>query len=305
MRRATGDSESDRVPGRADELTIQEASRLLDVPAPTIRSWERRYGVPETNRSTGGHRRYTTEQVQALRRMRDAVARGQTPAAAAALAKTAGVRARETRSLIADFVSAAQRLSDARAVDVLETSRATVGLDATVDEVLLPAMRRIGQLWETARCDVAHEHLATQAVRAWLTGVGPDGRPPGDSSRPLLLSCGPDDQHTLGLESLCALLRQRGWDCRMLGASTPADSLATAIAGIRPAAVVLVSHLSVARRSAIGALQAALVHDTRLFYAGAAFVTPAARRKAPGSYLGESVSQAADVIAAAITRDAE
>src|SRR4051812_44897471 len=38
-------------------LTIQAVSQLLDVPAPTIRSWERRYGVPPTSRSQGGHRR--------------------------------------------------------------------------------------------------------------------------------------------------------------------------------------------------------------------------------------------------------
>lgn len=39
-------------------LSINEASRLLRVPAPTLRSWERRYDLPTTGRTPGGHRRY-------------------------------------------------------------------------------------------------------------------------------------------------------------------------------------------------------------------------------------------------------
>ncbi|MBA2559338.1 MAG: helix-turn-helix-type transcriptional regulator, partial [Propionibacteriales bacterium] len=34
-------------------LSIQRVSDLLAVPAPTIRSWERRYGVAAAPRSTG------------------------------------------------------------------------------------------------------------------------------------------------------------------------------------------------------------------------------------------------------------
>ncbi|MBA3527831.1 MAG: MerR family transcriptional regulator, partial [Propionibacteriaceae bacterium] len=58
------------------ELTIQQASQVLNVPAPTIRSWERRYGVPLADRSSGGHRRYARVQLDQLRRMRDLIARG-------------------------------------------------------------------------------------------------------------------------------------------------------------------------------------------------------------------------------------
>ena len=40
--------------------------------------------------------------------------------------------------------------------------------DRTVDEVLLPAMRAVGEGWHAGRTDVSHEHLATTATQAWL-----------------------------------------------------------------------------------------------------------------------------------------
>ena len=56
---AVEDGASDDPPEEAGaELSIQQASETLSVPAPTIRSWERRYGVPVADRSSGGHRRY-------------------------------------------------------------------------------------------------------------------------------------------------------------------------------------------------------------------------------------------------------
>ena len=64
-------------------LTIEQVSALLGLPAPTIRSWERRHGVPDVSRTSGGHRRYTSEQVDLLRQFRDLIADGRRPGEAA------------------------------------------------------------------------------------------------------------------------------------------------------------------------------------------------------------------------------
>ena len=82
------DSAADGAPSEAgdEQLTIQQASTILNLPAPTIRSWERRYGVPHADRSSGGHRRYTRDQLDQLSRMRDLIAQGRRPVEAALLA---------------------------------------------------------------------------------------------------------------------------------------------------------------------------------------------------------------------------
>ena len=300
---ASASGESPRGDGAAadhpddEELTIQQASQLLNVPAPTIRSWERRYGVPRADRSSGGHRRYARGQLDQLRRMRDLIARGRRAVEAAALVKAGHSTA--PGPLIEAFLQAALELAPGGIARTLDTARETLGLDRTVDEVLLPAMREVGEWWHEGRIDVSHEHLATNATQAWLATLHPAGAV--RAQAPIILSCGPLDHHTLGLEAIGALLRQSRWDCRMLGARTPADSLARAVAETDAVAVVLVCHVTAGRPAAIAALHAPELRQRHLFYAGGAFESRPARQGVPGHYLGTNIAQARDLITATLT----
>ena len=57
---------------------IGAGSRMLDLSAPTIRNWEDRYGVVQPDRSAGGQRLYSRDDVERLRFVRDEV--GEEPA---------------------------------------------------------------------------------------------------------------------------------------------------------------------------------------------------------------------------------
>jgi DNA-binding transcriptional MerR regulator len=288
---AVGRQGPDGDPGPGEpgpRLTIQQVSLELGVPAPTLRSWERRYGVPVAGRSQGGHRRYSEDQVGQLVRMRDLVAAGTRPGDAAAQIRNA--LDTSPRALADTFVEAAHGLEPTAIRDVLETARQALGLDRAVDDVLLPAMRELGLRWETGQADVGHEHLASHATQTWLARVERAEYPlPG--SGPVILCCGPRDHHTLGLEALGALLRNRGWDCRLLGARTPAESLAGAVQTTGAAAV--------------DALSSHALEHLPLFYAGGAFTTRQARHGVPGRYLGAHLSTAADIITTSLFATAD
>ncbi len=283
-------------PDPDEELTIQQVSSLLGLPAPTIRSWERRYGVPQAGRSQGGHRRYNVEQIEMLGQMRDEIALGRRAVDAAASIMSAGDTS--PADLVEDFLHAAMTLDPAGLTRVLEAARSSLGLERSVDDVIMPALRQIGRRWEAGRCDIAHEHLASQATQAWLVSIGRTAPPPVD--RPVVLSGGPLDHHTLGLDCIGALLRQRGWDCRMLGARMPSESLARAVVETDAAAVVLVCHLAPGRRAAIDSLHAANGHHAALFYAGGAFSSRQSRHGVPGHYLGTNLGAAADLITSTV-----
>jgi DNA-binding transcriptional MerR regulator/methylmalonyl-CoA mutase cobalamin-binding subunit len=275
------------------ELSMEQVSKLLGLPAPTIRSWERRHGVPVASRTSGGHRRYSPEQVDLLRRFRDLVAEGRRPGEAAE--QLASQQQLAPEAIIEAYLNAARDLSPTGIAATLEAAERSLGLARTIDEVLLPALRQVGEWWQHDENEVLHEHLATHATHSWLTGIGPVGvrRPP---HRPLILCCGPRDHHSLGLEAIGALLRRRGWDCRLLGARTPGDALVRAVQETGAAAVVLVSHLAVARAAAVTVLHAVEPSRVQVFYAGGAFTSPQSRRGVPGTYLGTSLSGAADLI---------
>lgn len=66
----------------ADELTIREVAARTGVNAATLRVWEQRFGFPEPARLDSGHRRYSEEDVEQVRRVaRDRAAGLSIPAA--------------------------------------------------------------------------------------------------------------------------------------------------------------------------------------------------------------------------------
>ncbi|GEP40265.1 MerR family transcriptional regulator [Nocardioides psychrotolerans] len=276
-------------------LAIQQVSDLLGVPAPTLRSWERRYGIPVTRRSDGGHRRYSASALHELRLMRDEVARGRKASDAArsvwALLDTEG----PAQARIQRLLTASRELEPRAVREVLEDARSDLGLGPALDEVLMPSMRQIGSWWESGHCDIAQEHLTTEAARAWLSWLVSIAPPPVHEA-PVLLACGPRDLHTLGLEALAALLSHDGLATRLLGARTPRRTLVAAVAATEAPAVVVVSHLSTQRRPAVDALVAVAGTGPQVFYAGNAFLFPDSREGVPGTYLGASLSGAAAVI---------
>ena len=280
-------------------LRIAEVSRQLGVPIPTLRSWERRYGIPPTARGVGKHRRYSESDLHTLRLMRDEIARGtRASLAAAAVRELLGITG-PAAAYVAAVLDASER-SDPDGVRArLSDAQTALGLGPCLDDVLLPAMQQIGVWWQTGRCTVENEHLTTQAAQAWLGDVAADAPPPVRTT-PIVLACGPADLHSLGLEALEVLLRHQGLTCRQLGARTSVADLLAAVQDTGSEAVVVVSHLSSGRAQAVESLRAADRAGARVFYAGNAFTSPRSRRHLPGRFLGTRLQEAAEVISAGI-----
>ena len=279
-------------PAVGDELTIEQVSRLLGLPASTIRSWERRYCLPLAGRTVGGHRRYTPDQLRLLMRMQELVANGRRVAGAAA--QVAAEVAAPPSVRIANFLQAALTLRPDTIAEVLDASEQALGLGPTVDKVVLPAFRQLGAWWQETGSRISHEHLATQTTQTWLARAG--SAVPDPDRPPVVLCCGPGDSHTLALEALTALLRTQGCDCRLLGARTPAPALVEAVRDSAAPAVVVVSHLPTGRTAAVQSLRAAGRVAAHLFYAGGAFASPQSRQLVPGRYLGDNLTRAAELV---------
>ena len=62
--------------------SISAVERMVGVPAATLRNWEERYGLIQPQRSAGGHRLYTRDQVEHLRFLAAQLAQGLQPAEA-------------------------------------------------------------------------------------------------------------------------------------------------------------------------------------------------------------------------------
>ena len=216
----------------AAQYRIQAVSDMTGVPAPTLRAWERRYGVPDPARSPSEYRLYSERDVEVIRRFVELRAQG---ASAAEAARTVAAEAAEH----SDAPTEGPREAAASAIVDATVASSPVALQHTVRcaaelgsawvvfrDVLAPAMRRIGDEWSKGAITVAQEHMASViiegAARNLARLVEPD---PGDEPHVALLACLADEQHVLALYGVA--IRIAGWGYRsvILGARTPSDRL--------------------------------------------------------------------------------
>lgn len=277
--------------------TISSVSELLGVPVPTIRSWERRYGFPTPRRTRGRHRRYSAQEVELLRALRDEITRGHAAREAARLVMQQAAGAGVPRTThVEDFLRAAMGLDPANLRRTLDDAAQAVGVESTIRDVALPAMREIGRRWSVGTCDVAQEHLATEGVRTWLARLTAMAPLPFRGGT-LVLACGPKDLHAIGLEAFGVLLARHGWGIRLLGQTTPAEAVVQAVRASGARGAVITSQRSVTRRPAAEAIRlVAAIPGVAPFYAGDAFASARARRDLPGSYLGTDLLEAVRIV---------
>ncbi len=136
--------------GRADQdrLSISQVSERLGIPVPTIRSWERRYDFPSPARTEGRHRRYSPDEIDRLRSLRDEITRGHPARKAVELVRSGGRDVARSEFL--------DRFTDAaRALDVdgvrrsLDQAVEMVGVERAIVEVTMPGMRELGDQWQS------------------------------------------------------------------------------------------------------------------------------------------------------------
>ncbi|MGW2143329.1 MerR family transcriptional regulator [Nonomuraea bangladeshensis] len=232
---------------------IGAVSRLLGVPAPTLRTWNLRYGLGPSRRSAGGHRRYDAADLHRLREMKRLIAEGLPPAEAARHALTltgepptppAPRRTSATRPTeagpagagVTSLVRAAFVLDSHAVTHLLESSLAAHGVRPTWERLVLPAFDAVCRRQDDSGAGIDVEHLLSDRVlaalhRHALRQAAPAGR------RPVLLACAEDEQHTLPVHALAAALAEEGVETRVLGARTPYAALAHAMRRLHPAAV--------------------------------------------------------------------
>jgi excisionase family DNA binding protein len=104
--------------------------------------------------------------------------------------------------------------------DRLAAGTPLVGL---CDQVLAPALHRVGQAWAAGELSIAEEHRAT-AICARL--IAPRARQPQGRPRGVAITTTPPGEHH-GLPSLmaAACLREDRWHVHDLGADLPTDDL--------------------------------------------------------------------------------
>lgn len=269
--------------------SVSELAAVAGVAPSTIRSWESRYGFPAPSRTAGRHRRYTEADVAQVRALAQELRRGRPVRKAIEALRAEPEPDAVADAEVRDVLRGAMRIDPGRVQRSLDQSALAAGVEATVERVLLPALRELGAWIDGGAASVANERAASEGVQRWLAKLHALAPPP-FRGRTILFAAAPDEMHTLGIDAFSLLMARRGWGAVQLGAMTPADVLPGAADQAGAAAVVIASQRIATRRSAIAAARA-VVRYTRVpvFYGGDGFLDPAGRADMPGTYLGDTI----------------
>lgn len=219
---------------------MKQVADLTGVLDTTLRVWERRYGVVEPERSPGGYRLYTADQVARLRRMAALVAQG-VPASTAArrVAEESLHRSPSDATFDdLDLVEVAASFDPTRLDRLLRDALGRAPIDTVCQRWLMPQLEALGSAWERGDINVAHEHFASAGVQRALGRVFDDAPPVTIPGR-ILVGLPPGAHHSLGLYAFATCLRQRGADVVYLGADVPIADWAVAASELQPRAAVL------------------------------------------------------------------
>ena len=112
---------------------------------------------------------------------------------------------------------------------VADLHRSGAGAHAIYENLLTPAARRLGEMWEDDTCTFADVTIGVlrlqNAQRAIATRPLTEAAPGLGAPRALLMPV-PGEQHTFGLSIVLDYFARAGWDARMGPAGSPDDALA-------------------------------------------------------------------------------
>lgn len=253
-------SHYDQTPTFNLKAVVQETGLKPD----TLRAWERRYGQPQPERTSGGHRLYSQHDIEMLKWLIARQDEGLSISRAIEMwkkledegkdpfAALAGENEQEmARPSSAPIVTGGETLSDLRAAwqdacmifdeqqaeQILAQAFALYPIETVCTELLQKALAEIGEGWYEGRVTVQQEHFASALATRRLEALLAAAPPPTRHGR-ILSCCPPEEIHTFSLLLLTLLLKRQGWEVIYLGANVPLARLETTISATRPDLVV-------------------------------------------------------------------
>jgi len=282
----------------------------------TLRAWERRYGFPELERTEGGHRLYSEQDIIELRWVQARIEEGmQTAQSIQALRRQV-----EMRHLIpltaspnfppvdetvhTDFYEVfLDRLFDALvnkrdlglADELFNEALAVASPEHIILKSVTPLLTRIGEGWQADDVSISGEHFATNYLRQKLLFWMLTGPPP-ITRQPVVLACAPGELHEGSLLVLGAILRRRRYAVAYLGQSVPTGDLEGFVLEMKAPLVVLVAMLEDAAVQMVSWSRNHLEKSGSRFpaigYGGKAFIErPDMQKEMSGVYLGDTLEE--------------
>ena len=248
----------DRFMEKMYKYPIKVVSQITGLSVFVIRSWEKRYEVVTPSRTETNRRLYSEEDIEKLKLLNEAVHNGHNIGGVASLSvselkailgnkssitTTAKIESNEniledTKSIIDDCISAV-KVYDAKTLEsILLKASSKLSQPQLIEDLIIPLVYTIGDLWHNGDIRIANEHLASSVIRSFLTNLIEQHIP--SENAPIIISATPRGQdHELGALIVGVTAASQGWKVIYLGPNLPEVEIAAVSDSLRAKVVAL------------------------------------------------------------------
>ncbi len=132
-------------------------------------------------------------------------------------------------------------LDEAKFENIINDSIVEIGFENTIEKIVFPFIRHLGNLWQIGTITPAQEHFISNLVRQKLI-VGIDKLAPENNpnAKKYLFFLPSNELHEMGLLYTFFLAKAKGHRCIYLGQSVPMDDLSSIVKDTKPDFVVTI-----------------------------------------------------------------
>ena len=281
-----------------------------------MRSWERRYKLPQPQRTDGGHRLFSEYDIQTIKWLNARKKEGMSISRAVCLWREVESQGGDPLSspstdpfpqpILEISTQGVQRLADLKngwvkavlnfdgtaAEQLLTQAFAQFPMETVCVEILQSGLSTIGTLWYQGVASVQQEHFASELVDQRLHSLIA-AAPQSVRDKTILVALPPGENHTFSALLITLFLRYRSWQVIYLGANVPQEHLQETIENTKPDLVVMAAmrlETSVTLSETTAFLKDM---DVPTAFGGWIFnQISGLAQKVPGQYLGEDVLEA-------------
>ncbi len=123
------------------------------------------------------------------------------------------------------------------------------------DEIIRPAMVRVGELWTEGKLEINQEHRISQLIVESLILLSPELHRKPSNGLSVVCAAAEGEHHEIGLRILAYTLESEGWTVHNIGANTPFNTLHSFIKAMTPNVVCLSTTLQHPKKDIIEHIQ--------------------------------------------------
>lgn len=222
-------------------ISTQEVADLLAVTDTTIKRWTNS-GRLKCAKTLGGHRKYLLSEVEKFAKENNIPITGvTTPLRKDEMEKLGFALYSKNMSMAVEVImeEALQGDREGTFESLMYLVKNRMKFADIIDDIIRPAMEKVGYLWETKKLAVEQEHLASDTIKTALSRLVVYLPRQREKNIKVLLACSEGEAHDIGLQALAYELELNGYNIHYLGANTPFRSIIKAVKKEKPAYIFI------------------------------------------------------------------